>query len=209
MQAQQGLPWRWLAFRDPVMLLAAALLLLPALPQSARGELDFPEAELEPGGQLPRPGLARALLLCVEWIHIFVLSTLAAVVFLGGNELPLLSIGAQSAWPLWQLLGVVVLELKCWTLVLLVVWLRWALPPISVEQLLAPVVRWVLPLSAATLGLSYALHEGASSAVFRSLQDSIGVITFSAAGFLLAYFVRRVLGRVLRGGPSPAVNPWL
>ena len=182
--AQGGLPWDWLAFRNPAALVALVLLLAcariePEAPQRASGLMAHVEA----------PGFAglEASTRRGPWLeaacraHRLVVAGLASTLFLGAWVLPGLSPAAQDARPLLELLGAAWLLAKTWGLVALLAWARAALPhrrlaersrrtalafvPFSLAVLVASAVwSWWTPLGPAQLLVSGTLVAAAAIA---------------------------------------------
>lgn len=220
-QRQGAWPWQWLAFRDPVMLLSFLLLLVATLPNSSERGSEL--AEADPEGPLaakvepirrPKPigrrgSFTRGLMFTAEAVHLCLMAGLAALVFLGGFAVPGLDLPGTSAPRSSLFLGWVVLELKCWGLVLLLLWLRWTLPRVSADQLWGLALRWLWPLSLGAVLLSWGLRAGSDLPYVQSLHESLTLVTFGASALLIADFARRVLRGLQGSNRWTGVNPWL
>jgi NADH:ubiquinone oxidoreductase subunit H len=80
-----------------------------------------------------------------EYTEMFVISAVASVLFLGGwwSPLPggfLQHIGPIGLGPLW-------LIAKAWLLVFIMMWLRWTLPRLRVDQLMYVAWKVLLPIA--------------------------------------------------------------
>jgi hypothetical protein len=75
----------------------------------------------------------------------FVISAVASVLFLGGYWSPLPSHILQHIGPIG--LGPVWLIAKAWFLVFVMMWLRWTLPRLRVDQLMYVAWKVLLPIS--------------------------------------------------------------
>jgi len=78
-----------------------------------------------------------------EYTEMFVISAVASVLFLGGWWAPLPAL--QQIGPVG--LGALWLIAKAWTLVFVMMWLRWTLPRLRVDQLMHVAWKVLLPIS--------------------------------------------------------------
>lgn len=209
---QGGLPWQWHVFQNPMLLLSFCLFVTALVPAPSRAPDDLPELDGEADTPLaPGRAATRCLMFFVEWGNLFVLSGVACLLFLGGFRLPFVSASAQRASFGLQALGALLLQLKCWALVLLVLWLRWVLPRVGAQHLLRLCWRRLLPLSALALLASFAWLAGLHHPVLRSLEDWVSYVLFGLAVFVAGYFARRAFAHLKVRGPSIQlnINPWL
>jgi NADH-quinone oxidoreductase subunit H len=144
-----------------------------------------------------------------EWGHIFVLSSFAAALFLGGWRLPGVEPSAQLSTLRLQVLGAVLFQVKCWLVVFTVLWIRWVLPRVRVDQLMSVCWRFFMPLALATLVLTVLWVSGLQIPVVRSLQETLSLIVFALSMFAVGYFLRRVLVNLRSTSAQVNVNPWL
>jgi NADH:ubiquinone oxidoreductase subunit H len=78
-----------------------------------------------------------------EYTEMFVISAMASVLFLGGWAAPveaLQTVGSVGLGPVW-------LIAKAWFLVFVMMWLRWTLPRLRVDQLMHVAWKVLLPIS--------------------------------------------------------------
>src|SRR5208282_1721814 len=159
--AQGGWPWEWYLFKNPVTCALFFLYFTTALAQSSRPPFDLPEAETDgdlapparAGGSTERSGARQLVFLFAEWANVFVMSGIGAALFLGGWQVPGLSAGAQEAHVGLEALGAVVFLLKAWTLIFVVIFARWALPRLPVDQRMILCWKWLVPLAFAAFAL--------------------------------------------------------
>ena len=208
--AQGALPWEWHLFRNPTLLVTFLLFLATALPETSRAGTELPEAEGGGSkvGSLSHPA-TRCLMFFAEWGHIFVLSSFAAALFLGGWRLPGVEPSAQLSTLRLQVLGAVLFQVKCWLVVFTVLWIRWVLPRVRVDQLMSVCWRFFMPLALATLVLTVLWVSGLQIPVVRSLQETLSLIVFALSVFAVGYFLRRVLVNLRSTSAQVNVNPWL
>ncbi len=146
---QGGLP-HWFLFRYfPLMPVAFLIFFTAGLAECNRTPFDIPEAESElvAGFHTEYSGFFFAMFFLAEYTEMFVVSVVASVLFLGGwwapvpvlQEIPLgdISIGLG---PLW-------LVAKAWFLVFVMMWLRWTLPRLRVDQLMYVAWKVLLPIA--------------------------------------------------------------
>ncbi|MGD9519916.1 MAG: NADH-quinone oxidoreductase subunit NuoH [Armatimonadota bacterium] len=143
-QQQAGI-WAWFLWR-PWLMLPAILLLIAGIAEVNRTPFDIPEAESElvAGFHTEYSGMKFGLFFLAEYTHLFVVGLLFAVLFLGGWASPL----GGSNLPFE---GLVWLNLKAWIFVLIAMWVRWTLPRLRVDQLMAMCWKLLIPASFAAL----------------------------------------------------------
>jgi NADH-quinone oxidoreductase subunit H len=90
-----------------------------------------------------------------------------------------------------------------------VLWIRWVLPRVRVDQLMSVCWRFFMPLALATLVLTVLWVSGLQSPVVRSLQETLSLIMFALSVFAVGYFLRRVLVNLRSTSAQVNVNPWL
>ncbi len=223
--AQGGKPWEWYIFDNPITFCMFLLFFVPALSEGSRAHTELPEADWElaspVSGTGPRAGTAsgvalrfrsvktRYLMFFAEWGHVFVMSGLGAALFLGGWQLPGVSRGAVMASPSLGLLSALVFNLKAWGLTLAVLWVRWALPRIRVDQLIGVVWKWFVPAALVGLGASLGWMSALKSPVFRVVQGGLSYVLFGFAMLVPVYLMLRVLAGLRDRHAELSVNPWL
>ncbi len=164
-KAQGGSPWDWFLFRNPFLAIAFFTYFTSAIAEGNRTPFDLPEAESElvAGYNIEYSGMRFLFFFFTEWANLWVMSVVAVVCFLGGWQIPFVSlevIEASRGWSFvgWQALSFLVLATKTMILVLWVIQLRWTLPRLRVDQLMLTCWKYLLPLSmAAALGTLFLL----------------------------------------------------
>jgi NADH-quinone oxidoreductase subunit H len=145
---QEGGLTHWLLFRYfPIMPIAFVIFFTAGLAECNRTPFDIPEAESElvAGFHTEYSGFFFAMFFMAEYTEMFVISSVASVLFLGGYWSPLPNhilqhIGPIGLGPLW-------LIAKAWFLVFVMMWLRWTLPRLRVDQLMYVAWKVLLPIS--------------------------------------------------------------
>lgn len=146
-RAQGGLPWDWYMFRNPVVFLLFFLYFITALAEGNRAPFDLPEAESElvAGYSTEYSGMRYVFFFFGEWANVFVMAGIASALFLGGWQVPFVDplVQGNSFW--WQTLGAFIFLGKAWVLVFVVIWIRWTLPRIRIDQLMNLCWKWLVP----------------------------------------------------------------
>jgi NADH-quinone oxidoreductase subunit H len=144
--AQAGGLGHWLLFKYfPLMPVAFVIFFTAGLAECNRTPFDIPEAESElvAGFHTEYSGFFFAMFFMAEYTEMFIFSAVASVVFLGGWMAPhpmLQQAGPVALGPLW-LIG------KAWFLVFVMMWLRWTLPRLRVDQLMYVAWKVLLPIA--------------------------------------------------------------
>jgi len=144
--AQAGGLGSWFLFRYfPIMPVAFLVFFVSALAETNRAPFDIPEAESElvAGFHTEYSGFFFAMFFMAEYTEMFVISSVASVIFLGGYLAPiaaLQNLGPLPLGPFW-------LIAKAWGLMLVMMWLRWTLPRSRVDQLMHIAWKVLLPVA--------------------------------------------------------------
>ena len=130
----------WFVFVQP---LAFLIFFCSSLAEANRAPFDIPEAESElvAGFHTEYSGMRFALFFLGEYTAIFISSALAATLFLGGWQGPLLP------GPVW-------LILKTYALVFVVMWIRWTFPRLRSDQLMNFAWKVLIPFGILNLLLT-------------------------------------------------------
>lgn len=136
-EAQQGV---WFVIPQ---LLGFLIYLIAAIAECNRLPFDIPEAESElvAGFHVEYSGMRFAIFFLAEYANMFTVSAIATALFLGGWHGPLL-----PGW-LWFLL-------KTYFLIFVMMWLRWTLARLRVDQLMNLGWKVLLPLAFLNMGIT-------------------------------------------------------
>ncbi|HYV36917.1 MAG TPA: complex I subunit 1 family protein, partial [Gemmataceae bacterium] len=134
--------WQWLVFNDPFTFIAFLTYFTCATASCKRAPFDLAEAESElvAGFHTEYSGFRWLVLFMAEYGSMFAVSGIASLLFLGGWGLGFgemvdhftLLIGADLAIYVGNLINVIVFMLKGWTLVFVMMWVRWTLPRLRI-----------------------------------------------------------------------------
>ena len=153
-RAQGGWPWQWFLFDNPAATAAFFIYFISALAEGNRTPFDLPEAESElvSGYNTEYSGMRFSYFFLVEWGNMWVMSALAVTMFLGGWQLPGLSPEHFDALTggtavLAEIASLLLFALKTLFFVFVVMWLRWTLPRIRVDQMMNMCWKYLVPIS--------------------------------------------------------------
>ncbi len=159
-QLQGGLPWQWFIFNNPFTFVAFFVFFASILAEGNRTPFDLPEAESElvAGYLTEYSGMRFLFFLFTEWANLWVMSAIIVTLFLGGWQIPavkdLAAVIAGASFlgkSLWILASVVVFFAKTSVLVFVVIWVRWTLPRLRVDQLMVMCWHYFVPIGFVTL----------------------------------------------------------
>ena len=147
-EAQTG-AWNWLIIKGHVPAILAFLVFLVAGNAEAnRGPFDLAEAESEltAGYHTEYSGMGFGFYYLAEYLNLFVISGIASTVFLGGWA-PL-NIGIEGFDNLMNMIpGFIWFFGKTFTVVWLLMWVRWTFPRLRIDQILKLEWKYLMPLS--------------------------------------------------------------
>jgi len=152
---QQGGFWNWFVFHDPFTFAAFFVFFITATASCKRAPFDLAEAESElvAGFLVEYSGIRWSYFFLAEYGSMFAVSGLAVYLFLGGWHSGVLP-GEPTDWlGFWagSFLNLGVFLAKCWMLVLVMIWLRWSLPRLRIDQVMTTCLRYLLPISCVLL----------------------------------------------------------
>ena len=132
---------RWFPFDNPFAFLAFFVYFLSSLAEVNRTPFDLPEAESElvAGFHTEYSGMRFALLFLAEYANIFAVSAIAATLFLGGWS------GILPGYTFLE--GTPGFMIKVSVLVFVIMWLRWTLPRLRVDQLMSVCWKYLIPIA--------------------------------------------------------------
>jgi NADH-quinone oxidoreductase subunit H len=150
---QSGWMWNWYVFHDPFTFCAFWTFFTCATASCKRAPFDLAEAESElvAGFHTEYSGFRWLLFYMAEYASMFAVSGIAILLFMGGWSLGVLPNGLDMKDVLGPFLGnvlnVLVFIVKGWLLVFVMMWVRWTLPRLRIDQVMMTCLRYLLPIS--------------------------------------------------------------
>lgn len=159
---QRGWFTNWLIFHDPFTFLTFWIYFTCATASVNRAPFDLAEAESElvAGFHTEYSGLRWSFFFMAEYGSMFAVSGLAAILFFGGwnGPIPITDILGMSytsstdAWSvggyLANLIGMLNFIIKTVAFVTLMMWVRWTLPRLRIDQVMTTCLKYCTPLVA-------------------------------------------------------------
>jgi NADH-quinone oxidoreductase subunit H len=156
---QQDFIWKWLVFHDPFTFIAFWTYFTCATASCKRAPFDLAEAESElvAGFHTEYSGLRWSFFFMAEYASMFAVSGIATILFLGGWNTGVIPQAALEWLGVFgKLFSVVVFILKSWLLVFVMMWVRWTLPRLRIDQVMMTCLKYLLPISCVLLlGVSF------------------------------------------------------
>jgi NADH-quinone oxidoreductase subunit H len=157
-EKQAGWFTNWYLFHDPFTFVVFWVYVTCAVASVNRAPFDLAEAESElvAGFHTEYSGLRWSFFFMAEYGSMFLVSALAALLFLGGWNGPVpvatllgLSEGTgDTAHYFVRLIGCGNLLLKATLGVLLMMWIRWTLPRLRIDQVMTVCLKYCTPIAA-------------------------------------------------------------
>jgi NADH-quinone oxidoreductase subunit H len=155
---QAGWFWNWLLFHDPFTFLTFWVYFTCAVASVNRAPFDLAEAESElvAGFMTEYSGFRWSVFFMAEYGSMLAVSILAAILFFGGWNGPipitdLLPKGNPVAGFVANLLGACNIIFKGVFGVTVMIWARWTLPRLRIDQVMTTCLKYCVPLAAAML----------------------------------------------------------
>lgn len=148
----------WHVFQAPHLLVAYVLFFIASLAECNRAPFDIPEAESElvGGFHTEYGGLRFAFVFLAEYAMMFLVAMIGVVVFLGGWNTPLPNIGPLKLadWTTGSVWGILWTLSKTLLVVGIQLWIRWTLPRLRADQLMALCWKVLTPLAFLCMAIS-------------------------------------------------------
>ena len=139
---QQGGIGNWIIFDNPFMPIAFVVYFISALAETNRTPFDLPESESElvAGFVTEYSGMRYAFFFLSEYANMFVVSVVAVTGFLGGWQSPFANSLNSPLMGLFWMLS------KTAFLIFIMIWIRWTVPRLRVDQLMHLCWKVFLPI---------------------------------------------------------------
>ncbi|MCI0460182.1 MAG: NADH-quinone oxidoreductase subunit NuoH [Gemmataceae bacterium] len=152
---QQTWIWEWKVFNDPFTFAAFWTYFTCATASCKRAPFDLAEAESElvAGFHTEYSGFRWLSLFMAEYGTMFAVSGIANILFLGGWGLGFYpELATTFLGPVFgNIINVTVFIFKCWLLVFVMMWVRWTLPRLRIDQVMMTCLKYLLPISCVLL----------------------------------------------------------
>ena len=205
--AQGGLPWQWFLFHYPFSFLAFFFFFVASLAEGNRTPFDLPEAESElvSGYNTEYSGMRFVFYFFAEWGNLYIMSALMTALFLGGWQIPGVGAATQAGSLVLTLLGWGLFTTKALLLVFVVIWLRWTLPRVRIDQLMVICWKFLVPMGAVVF-----LGTAAWKALVSGLAEQIGSMVVFAVGVLIgAVFLVKLIRTLKKNRMDVYLNPFV
>ena len=157
---QGGMPQEWYLFHNPFAFMGFFIYFVSALAETNRAPFDLPEAESElvSGYHTEYSGMRFGLFALAEYIEVFVVCGVATALFLGGYKVPFdlgsgaifvekIGLDQMMAKNIGQVLELGSFFTKTFALYYVVIWVRWTLPRLRVDQLMTLCWKYLTPIA--------------------------------------------------------------
>jgi NADH dehydrogenase I, H subunit len=146
----------WLIFQSPFTWIAFLVFLIAGNAEANRGPFDLAEAESEltAGYHTEYSGMGFGFYYLAEYLNLFVISGIAATVFLGG-WMPLHVVGLDGFNAAMDYIpGIIWFMGKTFAIVWILMWIRWTFPRLRVDQILTLEWKYIMPFMLIVLALT-------------------------------------------------------
>ncbi len=218
-RAQGAWPWQWFVFTNPAATVAFVIFFVSQLAEGNRTPFDLPEAESElVAGYLSEySGFRFALYFLVEFGNLWVMAAITTTLFLGGWQIP--GVGPETfaaakgtgglpglGWWGLQVLSMVVMVVKTLVVLNLIVWIRWTLPRIRIDQMMNLCWKYLVPFAFAAFVFTLLWQ------VLVARAPALSTVTgFLLTGLFLvgvAVFARQVKANITAAGEHVDLSNW-
>ena len=158
--SQGGSPFEWNLFHNPFTFVGFFIYFIAALAETNRAPFDLPEAESElvSGYHTEFSGMRFGFFALAEYIEVLVVCGVATALFLGGYKVPgdlgsgkllaeKVGMDLMLAKNIGQVLELGAFFTKTFALYYVVIWVRWTLPRLRVDQLMTLCWKYLTPIA--------------------------------------------------------------
>ena len=153
-QQQTGVFWNWYLFHDPFTFCAFWTFFTCGTASCKRAPFDLAEAESElvAGFHTEYSGFRWLIFFMAEYGSMFAISGIAVLLFLGGWHIGIVPFELSDKLGfVGEAINVLVFVVKGWILVFVMMWVRWTLPRLRIDQVMMTCIKYLLPISCALL----------------------------------------------------------
>lgn len=199
---QSGVLWNWNVFHDPFTFAAFWTYFTCAMASCKRAPFDLAEAESElvAGFHTEYSGFRWLSIFMAEYGSMFAVSGIANLLFLGGWSLGLgFEMTDVFGMFLGNVINVVVFIFKGWFLVFVMMWIRWTLPRLRIDQVMMMCLKYLIPISCVLLAGVSVWQLTMPEVVVRYFR----FVLFGFSGVLVLLFLKALLTRT---SPPPGTG---
>jgi NADH-quinone oxidoreductase subunit H len=140
--------FNWHIFHNPFVFISFFVYFVAAMAEVNQTPFDLPETESElvAGYFTEYSGMRFGFFFMAEWGDIFIVSAIATTLFLGGWQLPIID-NLDLPVYLENLLQLGVFLGKTFLLIYLILWIRWTVPRLRVDQIMYMCWKVLLPFA--------------------------------------------------------------
>jgi NADH-quinone oxidoreductase subunit H len=185
---QGGSPLEWNLFHNPFTFIGFFIYFIAALAETNRAPFDLPEAESElvSGYHTEFSGMRFGFFALAEYIEVLIVCGLATAMFLGGYKTPLdlgtgkflserFGMDLMLAKNIGQALELGAFFTKTFALYYVVIWVRWTLPRLRVDQLMTLCWKYLTPIALFNLlGCAVWVYLFNGQSIFSLLMSAMG-----------------------------------
>jgi NADH-quinone oxidoreductase subunit H len=206
--AQGAYPWQWYVFHNPFTAITFLIVFISGLAEGNRIPFDLPEAESElvSGYNTEYSGMRFAIFFLEEWANLYLIAAVATALFFGGWQIP----AGVAEWAeaqsvmLLHLLQLATFLIKALAIVFVVIWIRWTLPRVRIDQLMGMCWKYFVPIGFfCVIGNAVWMVALPQGSLFMSYVLFLG----SMAVFI--YFIGRVAFQLRYSRSKVHVNPFI
>jgi NADH-quinone oxidoreductase subunit H len=201
-KAQGWAPWDWFLFYNPFTFVAFFLFFTAALAEGNRTPFDIPEAESElvAGYVTEYSGMRFLFFFFAEWGNLYVIGSVATILFLGGWQVPPVT---ENAIVLGVLqFGAFFIKAYLWVFVSM--WVRATLPRVRVDQLMSLCWKYMVPLSFVCI-----VGTAAWMVVWPQGNRWASIAMFIIGTLILVLFGRRVGYQIRHANQTLYLKPYI
>lgn len=211
---QGASPVDWYVFRTPFTLLSFFVFFIAALAEGNRVPFDIPEAESElvSGYNTEYSGMRFLFFFFAEWANLAVIGALVTTLYFGGWQFwweytVSFSLPGLNHPVMVDLLGMLWFFLKVSFFIFVIIWLRWTLPRLRVDQLMGICWQYLIPIGfVASLGTIVWMYFVPQASMADYIMRYVIAIF---GGFVVLYFFYRVYKNIKETGGQVHLNQFM
>jgi NADH-quinone oxidoreductase subunit H len=146
-EMQSGSGWlgftNWFIFHSPFVFIAFVIYFISSLAEVNRTPFDLPESESElvGGFHTEYSGMRWGIFMFAEYADMLLVSLIGTALFFGGWNSPFGDFMSGPIWGLFWFIG------KGMFFIFVMMWLRWTLPRLRVDQLMDICWKYIIPIA--------------------------------------------------------------